>query len=122
VKHIYKFWLALFSHIQALIAQNLKSVELSSSWKIYLVLIQGSVYVGFYTPLRHLIPPLVYAGVHAVIQNVLILQLILSYSVRIRVRIDPPHPLVCRKRRQNRVVLRMRPENLRSRVTVGVAR
>jgi hypothetical protein len=31
--------------------------------------------------------------------------------VRIRVRIDPPHPLVCRKRRLNGEVLRMRPEN-----------
>jgi hypothetical protein len=31
-------------------------------------------------------------------------------SVRIRVRIDPPHPLVCRKRRLNGAVLRMRPE------------
>jgi hypothetical protein len=30
--------------------------------------------------------------------------------VRIRVRIDPPHPLVCRKRRLNGAVLRMRPE------------
>jgi hypothetical protein len=36
----------------------------------------------------------------------------LYYSpVRIRVRIDPPHPLVCRKRRLNGAVLRMRPEN-----------
>jgi hypothetical protein len=31
--------------------------------------------------------------------------------VRIRVRIDPPHPLVCRKRRLNGAVLRMRPVN-----------
>jgi hypothetical protein len=37
--------------------------------------------------------------------------------VRIRVRIDPPHPLVCRKRRLNGAVLRMRPEKPRSRVT-----
>jgi hypothetical protein len=28
---------------------------------------------------------------------------------RIRVRIDPPHPLLCRKRRLNGAVLRMRP-------------
>ena len=42
--------------------------------------------------------------------------------VRIRVRIDPPHPLVCRKRRLNGAVLRMRPEKPRSRVTAGVAR
>jgi hypothetical protein len=42
--------------------------------------------------------------------------------VRIRVRIDPPHPLVCRKRRLNREVLRMRPEKPRPRVTAGVAR
>jgi hypothetical protein len=41
--------------------------------------------------------------------------------VRIRVRIDPPHPLVCRKRRLNGAVLRMRPEKSRSRVTAGVA-
>jgi hypothetical protein len=41
---------------------------------------------------------------------------------RIRVRIDPPHPLVCRKRRLNGAVLRMRPEKPRSRVTAGVAR
>jgi hypothetical protein len=33
-----------------------------------------------------------------------------DWPMRIRVRIGPPHPLVCRKRRLNRVVLRMRPE------------
>jgi hypothetical protein len=37
--------------------------------------------------------------------------------VRIRVRIDPPHPLVYRKRRLNGAVLRMRPEEPRSRVS-----
>jgi hypothetical protein len=42
--------------------------------------------------------------------------------VRIRVRIDPPYPLVCRKRRLNGAVLRMRPEKPRSHVTAGVAR
>jgi hypothetical protein len=42
--------------------------------------------------------------------------------VRIRVRIDPPHSLVCRKRRLNGAVLRMRPEKPRLRVTAGVAR
>ena len=42
--------------------------------------------------------------------------------VMIRVRIDPPHPLVCRKRRLNGAVLRMRPEKPRKRVTAGVAR
>jgi hypothetical protein len=42
--------------------------------------------------------------------------------VRIRVRIDSPQPLVCRKRRLSRAVLRMRPEKPRSRVTAGVAR
>jgi hypothetical protein len=42
--------------------------------------------------------------------------------VRIRARIDPPHPLVCHKRRLNGAVLRMRPKKPRSRVTVGVAR
>jgi hypothetical protein len=45
-----------------------------------------------------------------------------SDAVRIRVRIDPPHPLVCRKRRLNGAVLRMRPEKPRPRVTAGVAR
>jgi hypothetical protein len=45
-----------------------------------------------------------------------------SVPVRIRVRIDPPHPLECRKRRLNGAVLRMRPEKPRSRVTAGVAR
>ena len=42
--------------------------------------------------------------------------------VKIRVRIGPPHPLVCLKRRLNVAVLRMRPEKPRSRVTAGVAR
>jgi hypothetical protein len=42
--------------------------------------------------------------------------------VRIRVRIDSPHPLVCCKRRLNGAVLRMRPQKPRSRVTAGVAR
>jgi hypothetical protein len=42
--------------------------------------------------------------------------------VRIRVRIGPPHPLVCCKRRLNGAVLRMRPEKPRPRVTAGVAR
>jgi hypothetical protein len=45
-----------------------------------------------------------------------------AVPMRIRVRIDPPHPLVCRKRRLNWAVLRMRPEKPRSRVTAGVAR
>jgi hypothetical protein len=39
--------------------------------------------------------------------------------VRIRVRRDPPHPLVCRKRQLNGAVLRMRPEKLRSRVATS---
>jgi hypothetical protein len=42
--------------------------------------------------------------------------------VVIRVRIDPLHPLECRKRRLNGAALRMRPEKLRPRVTAGVAR
>jgi hypothetical protein len=42
--------------------------------------------------------------------------------VWIRLSIDCQHPLVCRKRRLNGVVLRMRPEKPRSRVTAGVAR
>jgi hypothetical protein len=41
--------------------------------------------------------------------------------VKIRIRIDPPHPIVCCKRRLNEVVLRMRPENPRPHVTAGVA-
>jgi hypothetical protein len=45
-----------------------------------------------------------------------------SHPVRIRVRIDPTHPLVCRKRRLNGAVLQMRPEKPRPRVKVGVAR
>jgi hypothetical protein len=48
--------------------------------------------------------------------------LIHRYPVRIRVRIGPPHPLVCRKMRLNGAVLRMRPEKPRSRVKAGVAR
>jgi hypothetical protein len=43
-----------------------------------------------------------------------------SYFKSIRVRIYPPHPHACRKRRLNGAVLRMRPEKLRSHVTVGV--
>jgi hypothetical protein len=37
-------------------------------------------------------------------------------------RINPPHPLVCRKRRLNGTVLRMRLEKPRSRVKAGLAR
>jgi hypothetical protein len=40
--------------------------------------------------------------------------------VRIRVRIDPPHPLMCRKRRLNGAVLRMRPEKPRPRGTIKI--
>jgi hypothetical protein len=43
-------------------------------------------------------------------------------NVYVKVRIGPPHPLVCRKRRLNGAVLRMRPEKPRPRVTAGVAR
>jgi hypothetical protein len=46
----------------------------------------------------------------------------ISEPVMIRVRIDSPHPLVCRKRRLNGAVLRMRPEKPRPRVIAGVAR
>jgi hypothetical protein len=35
---------------------------------------------------------------------------IVTFPVRIRVRIDLPHPLVCHKRRLNGAVLRIRPE------------
>jgi hypothetical protein len=45
-----------------------------------------------------------------------------SSPVWILARIDPPHPLVCRKRRLNGAILRMRPEKPRPRVTAGVAR
>jgi hypothetical protein len=45
-----------------------------------------------------------------------------SVPVRIRVKVDPPHPLVCSKRRLNGAVLQMRPEKARSRGTAGVAR
>jgi hypothetical protein len=45
----------------------------------------------------------------------------LHAPVRIRVRIDPPHPHVCRKRRLIGAVFRMRPEKLRFRFTAGVA-
>ena len=45
-----------------------------------------------------------------------------SFPVRIRVRRDPSHPLVCRQRQLNGAVLRMRPQKPRSRVTTGVAR
>jgi hypothetical protein len=36
--------------------------------------------------------------------------------LRIRVRINPPHPHMCRKRRLNGTVRRMRPGKQRSRV------
>ena len=52
----------------------------------------------------------------------IVLRLRSNNPVRIRVRIDSAHPLVCRKRRLNGAVLRMRPEKPRSRVTAGVAR
>jgi hypothetical protein len=42
--------------------------------------------------------------------------------VRIRVRIDPPHPRMCRNRRLNEAVLRLRPGKPRLCVTAGVAR
>jgi uncharacterized phage-associated protein len=45
-----------------------------------------------------------------------------SGPVRIRVKIGPPHSHACRKRQLIGVVLRMKPEKLRPRVTVGVAR
>ena len=38
---------------------------------------------------------------------------------RIQVRIDPPHSLMCRKRRLNGVVLLMRPDKPRPRVVAG---
>jgi hypothetical protein len=42
--------------------------------------------------------------------------------IRFRIHVDPPHPLVCRKRRLHGVVFWMRPEKPRSCVTAGVAR
>jgi hypothetical protein len=38
---------------------------------------------------------------------------VILQSMRIRARIGPQHPLVCRKRRLNGAVLRMRPKKLR---------
>jgi hypothetical protein len=50
------------------------------------------------------------------------LRLQMNSPVRIWVRIDPPNPLVCRKRRLNGVGLRLRLENRsRFRFTVHVA-
>jgi hypothetical protein len=46
---------------------------------------------------------------------------IISGCYRARVRISPPHPLVCRKRRPNGAALRMRPEKPKHCVTAGVA-
>jgi hypothetical protein len=53
---------------------------------------------------------------------IVVVTCIIVLPVRIRVRIDPPHPHVCRKRRLIGAVLRMRPEKPRSSVTAGVAR
>ena len=47
---------------------------------------------------------------------------IVQIPVKIRVRIDHPHLLVCRKRRLNGAVLRMRPEKPRPGITAGAAR
>jgi hypothetical protein len=44
----------------------------------------------------------------------------ISFLLRIRVRICPPHPHVRRKRRLNGAVPRMRPEKPRSCVSAGV--
>jgi hypothetical protein len=57
-------------------------------------------------------------------QSVSIFNVISGWSkpVRIRIRIGPPHPHACRKRRLNRVVLWMRPEKPWSRVTACVSR
>jgi hypothetical protein len=46
----------------------------------------------------------------------------LVVPVRIWVRIDPPHVPMCRKRRLNGAVLRVRLEKPRTHVTAGVAR
>jgi hypothetical protein len=51
------------------------------------------------------------------------LQIFISRAVRIQIRIDPPHPFLCRKRRQNGPVLRIRPEKKpKPCVTAGVKR
>ena len=42
--------------------------------------------------------------------------------MRIKARIGPPHPPVCRKRRLNEAVRPMKPAKLRSRIASGVAR
>jgi hypothetical protein len=59
---------------------------------------------------------------HQILLEVLPAMFHTNLPVRIRVRIDTPHPLVCRKRRLDGAVLRMRPEKLRSRVSAGVVR
>jgi hypothetical protein len=82
--------------------------------------------------LLHFFPPIhstyflnFYISVNFLISSHPIYYISITYPyspLRIRVRIGPPHPYVCQKRRLNEAVLRMRPEKPRSRVTVGVAR
>jgi hypothetical protein len=54
-----------------------------------------------------------FVGLHAVIDDISNC----CIPVRIRVRIDPQHPLVCIKRQLKGEVLQMRPEQPRSHVT-----
>jgi hypothetical protein len=58
-----------------------------------------------HTVLRYHFPHNKYTGTRSV---TLTLRLLNIGPVRIRVRIDPPHPFVCRKRRLNGAVLRMK--------------
>jgi hypothetical protein len=80
---------------------------------------------GMHTPAGHLILPAAFLDIRVCPSPQSLSDLCFLkdlYSVRIRVRIDPPHPLECHKRGLNGAVLRMKPEKPRSRVTVGVAR
>jgi hypothetical protein len=72
------------------------------------------------TPLRNLLPTSGISRSRSLPHS----QICISYRtcVRIRVRIVPSHSHACRKRRLNEVVLRMRPEKPRFRITTCVAR
>jgi hypothetical protein len=108
----------LFFHVMKRRQSNVDNDD-----KIYL----KSVYINkqYNTSSRELLTDIKTDNVHILhIYGSMCAHLFYLYSdpVRIRVRIDPPQPLVCRKRRLNGAVLRMRPEKPRSRVTAGVAR
>jgi hypothetical protein len=103
-------------------------------WRIFhTVTLCTGVFDSFYT-LWHCVPVSLTHFPHCdmvyqcfwLIFHVLTLWLIFHtltlWPVRIRVRIDSPHPFVCCKRRLNGAVLWMRPEKPRPHVTAGVAR